>query len=592
MRAARPSDREEDSALVPQADVVVMADSFGKESTEPCRSIQTPCQTAQPKAAPAAWDQSCTYSIELRPPNTRPYPSACAHPPTATTLGAPITGALDVAITTDDIASVRQKNARGGSPADCRPSRPFTNSRRGGPYRPAALLRSFKDEGDGGYGERSPRLHARSTQPKHGPSSRSRTPPRTDWKTTATKDDANHTIHQQQHRKGHYPHQMAKNKSHSHADSAQPSSAQRECTRSRVVRDDPDDPDDLDDGTKTTTATTTRRRQSTPPRHVPGAADPNGEAPSLLAKCVAAAAADVADEHPVSWDGMAASMPLQRPWTWWCHNQCDPCDSYQSSRQSLLQQPSDSVESFWRVFNNIPLERLLLQHRLGKTPAAAANRPFQPGHTGFGNNLAIRTAAADQCRGPDGQDGQGGYVEQLQLLRCEGISMFEQGITPDWEHVRNALGSTIIFRCYSGLNNAETLWLWMLLALIGETAAESSHIVGARIIDRYTLVRIELWVDDDSDRLLETIGHWFNQHVIEPVAPRGSVTPFVIFRHNDSSRARHEPSPCHATQSSVDAASGHGSHSPRSQPRIKPKDRPQKPSRTKAGCAFSNGRRL
>jgi hypothetical protein len=181
--------------------------------------------------------------------------------------------------------------------------------------------------------------------------------------------------------------------------------------------------------------------------------------------------------------------PLHRRWKWWVHRPCFDGGSYGDTRREIVpDDPMGTIESFWRYFNNM------------EKPSAL-----------FGRHRArVRDGAASTL---------------------EGISLFEDGVLPDWEHVRNAMGATVVFKGSFAPQHADAVWTNALLGLVGEYAAgaDSVHITGVRLIDRLSSMRVEVWLDDDDPGLSERVGRWFVEHVFGggAVPERAVREPFV-----------------------------------------------------------------
>ena len=80
--------------------------------------------------------------------------------------------------------------------------------------------------------------------------------------------------------------------------------------------------------------------------------------------------------------------------------------------------------------------------------------------------------------------------------RVVAYSLFREGITPEWEHPINAIGSEWGCRETLSLKDFTTMWLYYILGAIGE---HIDNCVGLRAINksnRYrTLHKIEIWMN-------------------------------------------------------------------------------------------------
>jgi hypothetical protein len=181
--------------------------------------------------------------------------------------------------------------------------------------------------------------------------------------------------------------------------------------------------------------------------------------------------------------------PLHRAWQWWVHRPCYDGSSYDATWEAMSKVPVATIESFWRHQNNLALPSALF----------GANRE----RVRMGMESAI-----------------------------EGISFFEDDVLPAWEHVRNAMGASVVFKGTFGPRHADAVWENVLLALVGEqTGDDSVRITGARLVDRVTSMRVEIWLDDDDDALAERIGRWFMKHVFDGVVPPAAVGDFFVSKH-------------------------------------------------------------
>ncbi|AVK74718.1 Eukaryotic translation initiation factor 4E [Pandoravirus quercus] len=197
-------------------------------------------------------------------------------------------------------------------------------------------------------------------------------------------------------------------------------------------------------------------------------------------------------------DGDADRHPLHRRWQWWVHRPCYDGSSYAGTWEPMAKTPVGTIESFWRHQNNLPAASAL-----------------------FGTNRErIRDGAASAI---------------------EGISFFDANVLPEWEHVRNAMGASVVFKGAFGPRQADAVWERVVLALVGEqTGDDSDRITGARLVDRVSSMRVEVWLDDDDDALADRVGRWFMTHAFEGVVAPGAVRDFFVSKHVQAKTAKGE----------------------------------------------------
>ncbi|BCU03607.1 Eukaryotic translation initiation factor 4E [Pandoravirus japonicus] len=188
--------------------------------------------------------------------------------------------------------------------------------------------------------------------------------------------------------------------------------------------------------------------------------------------------------------------PLHRRWQWWVHRPCYDGSSYAGTWEPMAKTPVGTIESFWRHQNNLPAASAL-----------------------FGTNRErIRGGAASAI---------------------EGISFFDANVLPEWEHVRNAMGASVVFKGAFGPRQADAVWERVVLALVGEqTGDDSDRITGARLVDRVSSMRVEVWLDDDDGALADRIGRWFMAHAFDGVVAPGAVRDFFVSSHVQAKTAK------------------------------------------------------
>lgn len=168
--------------------------------------------------------------------------------------------------------------------------------------------------------------------------------------------------------------------------------------------------------------------------------------------------------------------PLQHGWTLWYDNP-GKRTSQQSWGDHLKEVVTfNTVEDFWRTFNNI--------------------RPAS------------------------------------QLASGSDYHLFKEGIEPKWEHEANAKGGKWVFVVpKQRLDMLDKLWLWAVLACIGESFDQEEEICGIVIsVRKGNLARLALWTRTASNKdVQESIGMVFKR-VLE--LPEGK--NIVYNWHSDS----------------------------------------------------------
>eukprot|EP00475_Leptophrys_vorax_P015125 TRINITY_DN2147_c0_g2_i1.p1 TRINITY_DN2147_c0_g2~~TRINITY_DN2147_c0_g2_i1.p1 ORF type:complete len:233 (-),score=68.24 TRINITY_DN2147_c0_g2_i1:1246-1944(-) len=141
--------------------------------------------------------------------------------------------------------------------------------------------------------------------------------------------------------------------------------------------------------------------------------------------------------------------PLERQWVLWY----DPatCRDWNQWFSSLHQVYSfDTIEDFWRLFNNI------------ETPM----------------NLKQRTS----------------------------YFMFVKGVQPMWEHEANRKGGKwfVEFDLRSQKADLDFLWQYALLAVIGESLEASDHVLGIQVSNSKNRGKLSVWTKDALDEETNT----------------------------------------------------------------------------------------
>ncbi|KAJ3299183.1 hypothetical protein HK104_009787 [Borealophlyctis nickersoniae] len=154
-------------------------------------------------------------------------------------------------------------------------------------------------------------------------------------------------------------------------------------------------------------------------------------------------------EDPMNFN---VKHPLEHRWTLWFDNPGKKATqaNWAFSLKNLI--TLDSVEDFWGVYNNV--------QKAGQLPA--------------GSNYHL----------------------------------FKEGVRPEWEDPRNAKGGKWVLQLAKKRQaELDQLWLFTLLACVGETFTESDEICGAVVSIRKAQDRIALWTKNALDQeKVEQIG--------------------------------------------------------------------------------------
>jgi len=152
----------------------------------------------------------------------------------------------------------------------------------------------------------------------------------------------------------------------------------------------------------------------------------------------------------------AIKHPLQHRWTLWYDNPGKKTNQASWGDHLKKVVTFDTVEDFWRIFNNIrPASKLVL-----------------------GSNYHL----------------------------------FKEHIEPKWEHPENLKGGKWIAVCKGKREQLDKMWLWTVLACIGENFEEESEICGCVVSVRKVGDRIALWTKNcTSDVVQKKIGFQFKK---------------------------------------------------------------------------------
>jgi len=136
--------------------------------------------------------------------------------------------------------------------------------------------------------------------------------------------------------------------------------------------------------------------------------------------------------------------PLQNRWTLWFDAPANGKATQSSWADQLKKVVTfDTVEDFWRIFNNI--------------------RP----------------------------------ASKISMIGAN-YHLFKENIEPKWEHNENIKGGKWIITCKSK-EQLDKMWLWMVLALIGEGFEDENEICGCVVSIRKGGDRLALWTKTSSN---------------------------------------------------------------------------------------------
>ncbi|KAI9294658.1 eukaryotic translation initiation factor 4E [Neoconidiobolus thromboides FSU 785] len=148
--------------------------------------------------------------------------------------------------------------------------------------------------------------------------------------------------------------------------------------------------------------------------------------------------------------------PLQNAWSFW-YDSPSKKKSLASWSQNLKKIITvDTVEDFWGVFNNI-------------------------------------SKASELANGAN-------------------YHLFREGVKPEWEDKANSQGGKWVFQAKKGKYDMDNLWLYTLLACIGEAFDINDELNGVIFSARRELYRISIWTRNcDNQDLVTELGHKFKE---------------------------------------------------------------------------------
>jgi len=161
---------------------------------------------------------------------------------------------------------------------------------------------------------------------------------------------------------------------------------------------------------------------------------------------------------PAEGEGVSFDIkhPLQNRWTLWYDNPGKKTNSSTWGASLKRVVTFDTVEDFWRIFNNIrPATKLVL-----------------------GSNYHL----------------------------------FKDHIEPKWEDKENTKGGQWVAPCKGKRETMDKMWLWAVLACIGESFEDDSEICGVVVSVRKTGDRIALWTKNSNNEMAQKrIGQQFKK---------------------------------------------------------------------------------
>ena len=151
--------------------------------------------------------------------------------------------------------------------------------------------------------------------------------------------------------------------------------------------------------------------------------------------------------------------PLDRKWTLYFHAK-NKEKSYDDNTVKIID--IDSVEYFWRTYNNIPLPQDIFSNGYKDVEVKINGVKYSP----------------------------------------NAYSFFQHGVIPTWDDKNNVNGAELSIRKFKGLCDIAEMWKIALVDLISENFEYSNNIKGIRIVDSTLpskpMYRIEYWFDDIS----------------------------------------------------------------------------------------------
>ena len=149
--------------------------------------------------------------------------------------------------------------------------------------------------------------------------------------------------------------------------------------------------------------------------------------------------------------------PLHRTWSLYFHSK-NKEKTYSQNTIKIID--IESIETFWRTYNNIP-------------------QPKELFNSGFENKVL--------------------RIEKEYYVP-NAYSFFEKGVYPTWDATNNINGAELSIRKFKGLPEMNEIWENSLIYLISENFEFSKNIKGIRFVDSTLpgkpMYRIEYWFDN------------------------------------------------------------------------------------------------
>ena len=176
---------------------------------------------------------------------------------------------------------------------------------------------------------------------------------------------------------------------------------------------------------------------------------------------------------------------LQDTWNFWAHRQSDS-SSYKNNTLTIA--TVNTVEDFWRIFNNLPLPSTF----------------FYDGNSRYSF-----------------QDKVGS------VFSVTAFSMFKDGIHPSWEDPINKKGGDFSFRNFNDLLHLDQCWENCLLDCIGEHHKGTHSVVGVRVVDsshkHRQMYKLEVWYKNREETVRSYIlGFTDDEKLSEPIHKKHS----------------------------------------------------------------------
>lgn len=155
-------------------------------------------------------------------------------------------------------------------------------------------------------------------------------------------------------------------------------------------------------------------------------------------------------------DTDGSKLSLYTPWTWWEH---EHSGDYNSQALGTC----DNIATFWQYFNNIPQPETFFTSKAGKRKLVGRRK-------------------------------------------VDSLSLFREGVKPEWEDPRNSSGGEVLFRS-DKLELVNSMWYELVLAVVGQVLPmDDGEILGVRVLDKASKskieYRIEVWYSEGVDAVI------------------------------------------------------------------------------------------